>query len=50
VFAASDTIDAEEHKGRFQPVPEPPKAAGYAPVEPVGAAAEPWSPADAPEA
>ena len=49
VFAEGQTIDAEEHKGQFQPVAAPPKAAGYAPVEPVGVAAEPSTPADAPE-
>jgi adenylate cyclase len=38
VFGEGETLDATEDKGHFepalQPVPEPPKAAGYAPVEP----------------
>jgi len=37
-FTAGETLDATEEKGHFEPelapVPEPPKAAGYAPVEP----------------
>jgi hypothetical protein len=49
-IAEGDAIDAEEHKGAFQPVPEPPKAAGYAPVEPVGVPTELSSPTGAPEA
>jgi hypothetical protein len=47
--AEADTVDAEEHKGQFRPVPEPPRAAGYAPVEPVDAGAEPSPSTDAPE-
>ena len=43
VFDADHLLDAEEEKGAFQPVAEPPKAAGYAPVEPVGAPSEPSS-------
>lgn len=43
VFDADHTLDAEEDKGAFQPVVAPPKAAGYAPVEPVGAPADPSS-------
>lgn len=50
VFAEGQTIDGEQDKGHFQPLSEPPKAAGYAPVEPVGAAADPSPPAEAPEA
>ena len=36
VFGADHMLDAEQDKGAFQPVVAPPKAAGYAPVEPVG--------------
>ncbi|HET9248936.1 MAG TPA: hypothetical protein VFP13_03215 [Actinomycetota bacterium] len=43
VSDAGHALDAEEDKGAFQPVVAPPTAAGYAPVEPVGAPAEPSS-------
>ena len=33
-FAEDAVLDATEEKGRFEPVKAPPKAAGYAPVEP----------------
>ena len=43
-FAEGETIDSTEDKGHFEPdltpVPEPPKAAGYAPVEPRSTKAE----------
>jgi adenylate cyclase len=39
-FAEGATIDAEGDKGRFEPVPAPPKVAGYAPVEPAPGDAE----------
>ena len=49
-IAEGDAIDTEEHKGAFLPLPGPPTAAGYAPVEPVGVPVEPSSPTGAPEA
>jgi adenylate cyclase len=39
VFAEGHVIDATEEKGHFEPVPAPPKVAGYAPVEPAAAPA-----------
>ncbi len=35
VFIEGDVLDLTEEKGHFEPVPAPPKVAGYAPVEPV---------------
>lgn len=48
VLDPEHTLDAEEDRGQFQPVIAPPKAAGYAPVEPVGAPAESASEASGP--
>ena len=50
VFGEGETIDTTEDKGHFEPVPEPPKAAGYAPVEPRGPRepASEWTPAEEP--
>lgn len=47
-FGEGETLDATEDKGHFEPVPEPPKAAGYAPVEPRGPhqPATEWTPAE----
>jgi hypothetical protein len=40
VFGADEFKDASEEKHHFEPVPAPPKVAGYAPVDPSGKVAE----------